>query len=274
MTNESKTARDPKRRVHHFAMAKQRAQQIVMVTAYDYPTGLVADMAGVDVVLVGDSLGMVALGYDSTIPVTMQVMLHHTAAVRRAVRTAFLVADMPFMSYKESASQALRNAARLVQGAGAEAVKVEGGREVASSIERVVAAGIPVMAHIGLTPQSVHKLGGYRVQGRQEETAKELIVDAKAVESAGAFAVVLEAMDPEVAGEITASLSIPTIGIGAGRACDGQVLVISDLVGLSPASPPKFVKKYANVLELMADAVRQYALDVRGGKFPEEKHEY
>ena len=274
MTNESKTARDPKRRVHHFAMAKQRRQQIVMVTAYDYPTGLAADMAGVDVVLVGDSLGMVALGYDSTIPVTMQIMVHHTAAVRRAVRTAFLVADMPFMSYKESAEQALRNAARLVQDAGAEAVKVEGGSEIAQSIERVVAAGIPVMAHIGLIPQSVHMLGGYRVQGRQEETAKDLLADAKAVESAGAFAVVLEAMDPELAGEITSVLSIPTIGIGAGRSCDGQVLVMSDLVGLSAGLRPKFVKQYATALELMTDALRQYAADVRGGRFPEEKHEY
>lgn len=274
MTTEKRVAREPKRRVHHFPMLKQRGIKIAMVTAYDYPTGLAADAAGADAVLVGDSLGMVALGYDSTIPVTMEDMIHHGAAVRRGVKRAFLIVDMPFLSYNISPAQAVENAGLLMQKTGAEAVKVEGGHAVAPAVERIVAAGIPVMGHIGLTPQSVHKLGGYRVQGRHEESAQQLLDDARAVEAAGAFAIVLEAMDPEVAAEITETLSIPTIGIGAGRECSGQVLVITDLLGLTAHPPPKFVKQYASGLDLMTQAVRHFCDDVRTGKFPEQKHEY
>jgi 3-methyl-2-oxobutanoate hydroxymethyltransferase len=260
--------------VHHFAMAKQRGTKIVMVTAYDYPTGLAADTGGADVILVGDSLGMVALGYDQTIPVTMDTMVHHTAAVCRGVKRAFVVADMPFLSYKISPEKALENAGRLIQEGGAEAVKLEGGREIVPMIEKIVSAGIPVMGHVGLLPQSVHRHGGYRVQGRQDESARELVEHAKAVEAAGAFAVVVEAVDPEAAREITTTLAVPTIGIGAGRGCDGQVLVLSDLVGLTVSPPAKFVKRYANVFDIIQAAVRDYAVDVRTGKFPEEKHEY
>lgn len=274
MNMEKRVVREPKRRVHHFPMLKQRGIKIAVVTAYDYPTGLAADAGGADAVLVGDSLGMVALGYDSTIPVTMSDMIHHGAAVRRGVKRAFLIIDMPFLTYNVSPEQAVRNAGELMQRTGAEAVKLEGGAVVAPAVEKIVAAGIPVMGHVGLTPQSVHKLGGYRVQGRQEESARELIKDAKAVEAAGAFAVVLEAMDPEVAAEVTASLTVPTIGIGAGRACDGQVLVTSDLAGLSPGPAPKFVRQYASAFEMVSEAVRQYCEDVRTGNFPEEKHEY
>lgn len=274
MAADSSVTRVSKRRVHHFPMLKQRGQKIVMVTAYDYPTALIADAGGADGVLVGDSLGMVALGYDDTIPVTMQTMIHHAAAVRRGAKKAFLIADMPFLSYQASAEQAVTNAGRLVQRGGAEAVKLEGGEEVSKAIRKIVGAGIPVMGHIGLTPQSVHKLGGYRVQGRHEESARKLMDDAKAVEDAGAFSIVLEAMHPELATEITASLHIPTIGIGAGRGCDGQVLVMSDLLGLVPGDRPKFVKQYASMFDLMTQGVESFAQDVRSEKFPEEKHEY
>jgi len=255
-------------------MFKQRSQKIVIVTAYDYPTGLAADAGGCDAVLVGDSLGMVALGYDSTIPVTMDVMVHHTAAVRRGVKRAFLIADMPFLSYQASVEQAMLNAGRLVQEGGAEAIKLEGGQSSVPAIKAISQAGIPVMAHIGLTPQSVHKLGGYKVQGRHDEAAAALIADAQAVQEAGAFAVVLEAMDPDVAAKITAALTIPTIGIGAGRQCDGQVLVLSDLVGLTPGPSPKFARQYVQLLGQMENAVREYCSDVRSGEFPEPRHEY
>ncbi len=274
MNSDKRVIREPKRRVHHFPMLKQRGMKIVMITAYDYPTGLAADTGGADAVLVGDSLGMVALGYESTIPVSMADMIHHGAAVRRGVKRAFVVVDMPFLSYNVSPEQAVENAGFLVQKGGAEAVKLEGGRSIAAAVSKIAAAGIPVMGHIGLTPQSVHKLGGYRVQGRHDESARELLADARAIEDAGAFAIVLEAMDPEVAGEITAALTIPTIGIGAGSECGGQVLVLSDLVGLTAGPAPKFVKQYASALEVMTDAVRLYCEEVRSGIFPEQKHEY
>jgi 3-methyl-2-oxobutanoate hydroxymethyltransferase len=274
MSLEQQSKHQRKRRVHHFPMLKQRGKKIVIVTAYDYPTGLAADLAGADAILVGDSLGMVALGFGSTIPVTVEIMIHHTAAVSRAAKSAFLIADMPFMSYKISPEQALQTAGRLVQEGGAEAVKLEGGEEVAPAIAKIVAAGIPVMGHVGLMPQSVHRHGGYRVQGRDEETVGELLAAAKAVEDAGAFSVVLEAVDPEVAARITASLSIPTIGIGAGRQCDGQVLVLSDLAGMLPGEPPKFVRRYGTVFETLQQAVQAFAQDVRSGAFPSEEHEY
>lgn len=274
MTEHKQAARDPRRRIHHFPMLKQRGLKISVVTAYDYPTGMAVDAAGVDAVLVGDSLGMVALGFEATIPVTMDMMVHHAAATRRGVKRAFLIVDMPFLSYGASVEQAVLNAGRLMQEGGAEAVKLEGGEEVADKVTAIVRAGIPVMGHVGLTPQSVHKLGGFRVQGRHDEAAAKILADARAIQQAGAFAIVLEAMDPEVAGEITAALEIPTIGIGAGKQCDGQVLVLSDLCGLLPGGSPKFVKRYANVQDIVQEAVGDFCNDVRSGKFPEQKHEY
>lgn len=274
MTTEKTAARELKRRVHHFAMLKQRRQKIVVVTAYDYPTALAADEGGADAILVGDSLGMVALGFDSTIPVTVDMMVHHTAAVRRGARRAFIIADMPFMSYKVTAEQALQTATRLVQDGGAEAVKLEGGGEVAGAVRRIVDAGIPVMGHVGLTPQSVHKLGGYRVQGRSEDVAERIRRDCVALQDAGAFSIVLEAIDPDVAAEVSASLAVPTIGIGASRQCDGQVLVISDLAGLLPGKPAKFVKQYASLHGQLVESVRAYSNEVRTGLFPDERHEY
>jgi 3-methyl-2-oxobutanoate hydroxymethyltransferase len=223
---------------------------------------------------VGDSLGTTALGFDTTLPVTMAMMIHHCSAVRRGVQRAFVICDMPFMSYKISNEQALRKAAELVQLGGAEAVKLEGGQEIAPVVERIVKTGIPVMGHVGLIPQSVHQLGGYRVQGRQEENAAQLVADAQALERAGAFSIVLEGMAPAVAQQITEQLQVPTIGIGAGSHCGGQVLVMADLVGLTTGVPPKFVKRYANVHETMLTAVREYAQEVQQGKFPDPQHEY
>jgi 3-methyl-2-oxobutanoate hydroxymethyltransferase len=255
-------------------MLRQRQQPIVMVTAHDYPSALAADQAGVDAILVGDSLGMTVLGFDSTIPVTMDMMVHHTSAARRGTQRAFLVADLPFLSYKVSAGQALENAGRLIQEGGAESVKLEGGEALAPTVSRIVSAGIPVMGHIGLLPQSVHRHGGYKVQGRLEDAARQLQRDALAIEAAGAFSLVLEAMDPVLAAQISESVSIPTIGIGAGRACHGQILVYADLLGTGQTAPPKFARSYASVHELTVDALRQYARDVRGRAFPEQNHEY
>lgn len=274
MSLEQTTSTPGKRRVHHFPMLKQRGIKIVMVTAYDYPTALAADGGGADAILVGDSLGMVALGFDSTIPVTLEMMLHHTAAVKRGTKRAFLIADMPFMSYKVSADQALENAGKLVQSGGAEAVKLEGGEEISQSVSRIVASGIPVMGHIGLLPQSVHRHGGYRVQGRIEEHARKLRQDALALQEAGAFAIVLEAIDPELGTEITSQLEVPTIGIGAGRACDGQVLVMSDIAGLTNGPLPKFARRYASLQGALENAVKEYANEVRSGIFPTVGHEY
>ena len=245
-----------------------------MVTAYDYPTGRLADEAGVDVVLVGDSLGNTVLGYDGTIPVRLGDMVRHTAAVRRGVRRALLVADMPFMTYKVTAEDALRNAARLVQEGGADAVKVEGGREVAEAVRRITGAGIPVMGHLGLLPQSVHALSGYQVQGRQADAATRLAEDARILEEAGCFCVVLECLPPELARNLTASLRVPTIGIGAGADCGGQVLVLCDLLGLSFQKPPRFVKQYAHIGKQITKAIRSYARDVREGAYPGPEHTY
>lgn len=263
-----------KRRVHHFGMLKEDGQKITVVTAYDYPTGLAAELSGADAVLVGDSLGMVALGMDSTIPVTIDMMVHHTAAVRRGVKRAFLIADMPFLSYHTTRETCLQNAGKLLQGGGAEAVKIEGGIAVASQIKALSDAGIPVMGHIGLIPQSVHRLGGYRVQGRSQAEVDTLMQDALAVQEAGAFAIVLEAMAPDAASAVTERLDIPTIGIGAGKRCGGQVLVLSDVVGMLPGSSPKFVKQYAAVGNEMTRALSEFYSDVRNEKFPEDKHEY
>lgn len=263
-----------KRRVHHFAAMKQRGQKIAVVTAYDYPTGCAADASTADAVLVGDSLGMVALGLETTIPVTVDIMVHHTAAVRRGVSRAFLIADMPFFSYQISRELCMLNAGRLVQEGNAEAVKLEGGQEIADKIRAVTDAGIPVMGHVGLVPQSVHKLGGYRVQGKEASAANRLLEDALALQEAGVFSVVLEAMNAETAATITERLEVPTIGIGAGKNCSGQVLVLSDLMGMLPGTAPRFVKAYASVGTDMVRAISGFCDDVRNGSFPEDKHEY
>jgi 3-methyl-2-oxobutanoate hydroxymethyltransferase len=249
-------------------------EKITCLTAYDYPTARLVDEAGVDVVLVGDSLGMVVLGYETTLPVTMEETLHHTRAVRRAVRHALLVADMPYGSYHEDTNTAVRNAVRLIKEAGAEAVKVEGGERRLELISRLTEAEIPVMGHLGLTPQSVNALGGYRVQGKSAFAAEQLIHDARALEVAGAFAIVLEAVPRELAAEITQTVGIPTIGIGAGPDCDGQILVLHDLLGLTFREPPKFARQYANLNEIISRAVREYCNDVRTSKFPSDEESY
>jgi len=250
------------------------SQKIVCLTAYDYPTSRLLDEAGVDVILVGDSLGMVVLGYDSTLPVTLEEMIHHTRAVRRGTRRALVVADMPYGSYHTDTADSLRNAVRFVKEAGAEAVKVEGGERRLELIARLTEAEIPVMGHVGLTPQSVNALGGYRVQGKTPDAAEQLLRDAHAVEAAGAFAVVLEAVPRELAAQITRELHIPTIGIGAGPDCDGQILVVNDLLGLTFGAPPKFARKYANVGEVISGAVRAYCEDVRAGSYPSDAESY
>lgn len=260
--------------VHDLQQMKARGERIVMVTAYDFPSAQCAQDAGVDIILVGDSLGNVVLGYDTTIPVRLEDMLRHVSAVTRAKGSAHVVCDMPFMTYQVSPEEALRNAARLVQEGGAHSVKLEGGEAYAPTVRRLVEAGIPVMAHIGLTPQSVHQLGGYRVQGRSAEAARRLLHDALALQDAGAYSLVLEAVPWQLAGEITRRLHIPTIGIGAGAGCDGQVLVFHDLVGYSFGTPAKFVRAYANVREVVTDALRRYAEDVRGGAYPAETERY
>src|SRR6476620_5051088 len=242
---------------------KARGERIVMLTAYDATLARLLDRAGIDVLLVGDSLGQVILGLDTTIPVTLDAVIHHTRAVTRGASRALVVADMPFLTYQVSTEEALRNAARLFQEGGAAAVKLEGGRSVAETVRRLTAAGLPVMGHVGLTPQHVHRLGGMRQQAREEEAAQELILDALALEDAGAFAVVLEAVPDVVAQAATARLKIPTIGIGAGPHCDGQVLVSCDMLGLFDGTVPPFVKRYASLNDLIFSAVKAYADDVR-----------
>jgi 3-methyl-2-oxobutanoate hydroxymethyltransferase len=249
-------------------------KKITCLTAYDYPTARLMDEAGVDVVLVGDSMAMVVLGYESTLPLTMEESLHHTKAVRRGVQRALVVADMPFGTYQGDVNEALKNAVRFVKEAGAEAVKVEGGERRLEVIARLTEAEIPVMGHVGLTPQSVHAMGGYRVQGKTAGGAEQLLRDARAVEAAGAFAIVLEGIPRELAAEITRSVRIPTIGIGAGPDCDGQILVLHDLLGLTFQEPPKFARRYANVGEVISHAVREYCADVQGGSFPSDAESY
>jgi 3-methyl-2-oxobutanoate hydroxymethyltransferase len=254
--------------------ADSQNKKITCLTAYDYPTARLLDEAGVDIILVGDSVGMVMLGYDSTLPLTLDEALHHTKAVRRGVQRALVVADMPYGSYHGEISEALRNAMRFVKEAGAEAIKVEGGERRIELIARLTEAEIPVMGHVGLTPQSVNALGGYRVQGKTPATAEQVLRDARAVETAGAFAIVLEAMPRELAAEITAAVRIPTVGIGAGPECDGQVLVLHDMLGLTFQDPPKFARRYANIGETISQAVRQYCDDVRTGAFPTDAESY
>jgi 3-methyl-2-oxobutanoate hydroxymethyltransferase len=251
---------------------KQKGEKIAMLTAYDYATAKIIDEAGIPMILVGDSLGMVVLGYESTVSVTLEEMLHHTKAVVRGTRNALVVGDMPFMTYHTSTADAQRNAARFIQEAGAQAVKLEGGVTVAEKVRAITDCGIPVMGHIGLTPQSINQLGGYKVQGRTEETAKRLLEDAKALEQAGAFAVVMETVPIPLAALITQRIAIPTIGIGAGSGCDGQVQVVSDILGLFTDFVPKHAKQYAKLAGEIRAAVTEYGTEVRSGHFPGEEH--
>jgi 3-methyl-2-oxobutanoate hydroxymethyltransferase len=253
---------------------KKKGERIAMLSVYEYITAALADRAGVDAVLVGDSLGMAMLGYETTLPVTMEEMLCHVKAAARVRPRALVIADMPFMSFQVSPEEALRNAGRMVKEGGAEAVKIEGGRRMAKTVETLVAAGIPVMGHIGLTPQAVHAFGGYRVQGRTEKAARALVEDARCLEGAGCFSMVLEGIPYKVAGEITQSVSIPTIGIGAGPHCDGQVLVGHDILALVEGTPPKFVRRYADLKTAMLDAFSRYVDDVRRGDFPTLEESY
>src|SRR6266568_5616391 len=255
-------------RVPDLVLMKERGERIVMLTAYDATMARLFDRAGVDLLLVGDSLGNVILGLDTTIPVTMEAMIHHTRAVTRGASRALVVADLPFLSYQVSPEQAIQNAARLFQEGGAAAVKLEGGRPVADAVRRLTAAGLPVMGHLGLTPQHVHRLGGMRQQARNDESAQELILDALVVEDAGAFAIVLEAIPDTVAEAVTSQLKIPTIGIGAGSHCDGQVLVSYDVLGLFDTFVPPFAKQYAQLGQAIVRAAKDYANDVREGLFP------
>ena len=251
---------------------KERGEPITMLTAYDYATAYAVDRAGVDAILVGDSLGMVVLGYATTLPVTMDDMLHHCRAVARGAQRAHLIGDMPFMSYQAETAQAVRNAGRFLQEAGMEAVKLEGGREVAKTVRAIVAAGIPVMGHLGLTPQSIHKLGGFRTQARSAATAQRVVEDACILEEAGCYAVVLEAIPDRVAELISHRLGIPTIGIGAGAGCDGQVLVVHDLLGMFDRFTPKFVKRYANLHDEIQHAFTQYIAEVQARAYPAPEH--
>jgi 3-methyl-2-oxobutanoate hydroxymethyltransferase len=257
-----------------FLKMKEKNEKIVMLTAYDYPSAKQAEQGEVDVILVGDSLGMVVLGYDSTIPVTIEDMIHHTKAVKRGAKDTFIVVDMPFLTYHLSVRDTLINAGRLIQETGAHAVKLEGADEVIEKISALTKAGIPVCAHLGLTPQSVGVLGGYKVQGKDAHTAKKLLEDAKGCEEAGAFAVVLECVPKQLAEEVAKSISIPVIGIGAGINVDGQVLVYHDILGYGVERVPKFVKQYHSVNPFMIESIQAYAADVKNNQFPEDKHTF
>ncbi|OLD12320.1 MAG: 3-methyl-2-oxobutanoate hydroxymethyltransferase [Crenarchaeota archaeon 13_1_40CM_3_52_10] len=258
--------------VADFSRMKTHGQRIVMVTSYDYPTSIIADDVGVDSILVGDSYGMVVLGYDTTIPVTLEELLPVCQAVKRGASHSLLIGDMPFLSFQISEENAIRNAGRFIKEGRMEAVKIEGGREMANVAKAVSNAGIPVLGHIGLTPQTATLRGGYRVQGKNADSGKSLIEDAKSLEDAGVFGIVLEMITEEVARVITRTVSVPTIGIGSGRYCDGQVLVLHDILGLYPKFVPKFAKRYTDLASTIGGAVREYASEVRQGTFPEEKH--
>jgi len=260
--------------VNQIKEMKQKGEKITMLTTYDYSTARIVDEAGIPLILVGDSLGMVVLGYESTIPVTMEEMLHHTKAVVRGAKRAMVIGDMPFMSYHISADDALRNAARFIQEGGAQAIKLEGGVTVMEKVTRIVGCGIPVMGHIGLTPQSIHQFGGFTVQGKTPEAAAKVLEDALALEEAGAFAIVLETIPTQLAKIITERLSIPTIGIGAGIHCDGQVQVINDILGSYTEFVPKHAKQYVKLTDIISKAVTQYHNEVKAGTFPTEKQSY
>ena len=253
---------------------KSTGPMITMTTAYDFTMATLFDEAGIDVILVGDSLGMVVQGHPNTLPVSIDEICYHGRAVSRALRSAHLVGDLPFMSFQTSPLRAMRNAGKLLKHGGFESVKLEGGAHYAEHVHRIVRAGIPVMGHVGLTPQSIHALGGFKVQGRTRDAAEQIVEDAKALEQAGVYAILIEAMPPDMAALVTSAVSVPTIGIGAGRECDGQVLVSTDLLGLSRGHLPKFSKRYAELGDQAVDAARRYIEDVRSRAFPDTAHEY
>ena len=269
-------ARAPRAKITapHILELKRKGEPITVVTAYDFPTARFADQAQVEMILVGDSVGTVVLGYDSTLPVTMEDMLHHTRAVTRARTSALVIADMPFMSYQVSVEQAITNAGRLIQEGGADAVKLEGGERVVPAVRRIVEAGIPVMGHLGLTPQSVLAFGGYKVQGRGEADQERLLRDAQMLEAAGCFAIVLEGIPSKLGTDVSRALTIPTIGIGAGISCDGQVLVSHDLLGLYLGHQPKFVRRYAELGNATREAFEHYVADVKARRFPSDRESY
>ena len=264
----------PKITIHDFLKKKAEKKKISMLTAYDYPFAQIVDKAGIDGIIVGDSLGMVVQGHDNTLPVTMDEMIYHTKIVVRAVRNALVIGDLPFMSYQAGVGDAVRNAGRFLKEAGASAVKLEGGAEVVDQIRAMTKSDIPVMAHIGLTPQSIHRMGGYKVQGKSEESAQRLLEEAHIAEDAGAFALLLEAIPMSLAKRITDELSIPTIGIGAGPHCDGQVLVLHDVIGLFERFLPKFAKQYANLADHAFTAITRYKQEVEEGIFPSEEQSF
>ena len=267
-------SRRPKVTVRTLLSMKQRGEKISMLTAYDYPTALLEDRCGVDAILVGDSVGMAVLGYENTIPVTLEEIVHHLRAVARARPRALLIGDLPFMSYQSGPQDAIRNAGRLMKEGGAEAVKLEGGRRMKAVLGALIDADIPVMGHVGLTPQSVHRFGGYRVQGRDQTGAENILDDARFLQDVGCFAIVLEGIPLELAERITAAVDIPTIGIGAGPHCDGQVLVVNDILGVNEDFAPRFVKRYAELGRQMAAAFEEYIADVKNGRFPDTEHSY
>ncbi len=260
--------------VKSFQEAKDNNRKISMLTAYDYSMAKMVDAAGIDSILIGDSLGMVFQGHESTLPVTVDEMIYHTKAVARGAKRALIIADMPFLSYHVSKEEAVRNAGRLVKEGGAEAVKIEGGAQVADTIEAIVDAQIPVMGHLGLTPQSVNAFGGFKVQGKDGESAKKILEDAKLLEKAGVFAITLECIPDKLAALITESVNIPTIGIGAGNGCDGQVLVINDMLGMFSDFVPKFVKQYATLNTQITEAIKNYISELNDGKFPADEHTF
>lgn len=274
MSTQASASRPKKVTTETVKSMKNRAENISMLTAYDYTMAQIIDHAGIDVILVGDSAGNVMAGYDTTIPMTMENMIYHTSCVVRGVDTALVVADMPFMSYQITPNEALRNAGHLMKEANTEAIKLEGGQAVAPSVEKIVNAGIPVMGHLGLTPQSINKFGTYKVRAQEPHEAKHLIEDAKALEQAGCFALVLEKIPAALAKKVTDVLAIPTIGIGAGAHCDGQVLVAHDMLGLNKEFKPRFLRRYADLGGTMTDAVQLYIKDVKSGDFPNEDESY
>jgi len=253
---------------------KAQGEKITMITAYDYPSAMMADEAGIDMILVGDSLGNAVLGYETTLPVTMDDMIHHTKAVVRGTKNALVIGDMPFLSYHLSIDKAVANAGRFIQEAGAQAVKLEGGEERLNVTKAIVSTGIPVLGHIGLTPQSVHQMGGFKVQGKDKEKAEKLLRDAKILEEAGAFGIVLECVPAALAKVISESITIPTIGIGGGPDCDGQVLVWHDVLGITQNMKPRFVKNYANLYPVIIEALQKYKTEVEQGKFPQKEHSF
>jgi len=265
---------EKKRTIQDIISMKKNGERISMLTAYDASFASLIDAAGIDMVLVGDSLGMVLLGYNSTVPVTMEEMLHHCRAVSRGTKRAILVGDMPFMSYQVAVSEAITNAGRFLKEAGCDAVKLEGGTEVCDTVKAIVRAGIPVMGHIGLTPQTASQLGGYKVQGKDADSARKLLQSARDLESAGVFSIVLECIPAQLSEAITAAISIPTIGIGAGKHCDGQVLVTHDMVGMFEKFTPSFVKQYTNLAPQIKEAVTAYHEEVKNGSFPSEEHSF